>query len=445
MIPSSRYRFPGFWRCDTKPADGLRLFREVPRKTSAEQVCASRLLGQMLEEAHYRGLLESLEQDETIGRRLDHVVAGAGLGGTTWQAHSMILFLVDEVLEWGKSNHSSSGTPVEFHAQQWLASLRRDVAMVTWVGLLGDLESSAGLLKVADRWEIDELTDLEISYALHFRLPITTFPQGEGFGSFGRSAAVPRQSSYGARRYFATPLIVGDQSPSDVATVQAERSAAAEEFEEMILALRLYRRGGVRGLGFMEYADPDSYGGGSLQLGAAATAPRLPAPHTVLSESDDEEFRGFWRDFGSARGNKLIDVTARRFGYAGDRQRFDDEIVDLVIAAESFFLGELGKPTFRGELIYRLATRAASFLQLDGVSKRQLVAFMRNAYAARSSIVHGGDLDSKTLKDFDGAPLEVGDFADRVEEVLRQALKQAIAASAAGGVFPPDWDALLFP
>jgi hypothetical protein len=62
--------------------------------------------------------------------------------------------------------------------------------------------------------------------------------------------------------------------------------------------------------------------------------------------------------------------------------RSDDEIVDLVIAAESLFLG--GKDP--REMRFRLSLHAATFVELEDVSAKELAIFMRRAYDARSSV-----------------------------------------------------------
>ena len=85
----------------------------------------------------------------------------------------------------------------------------------------------------------------------------------------------------------------------------------------------------------------------------------------------------------------MIALALRRFGYAADRSRPDDEIVDLLIAAESLFLTNTDIPTLAG-----------------------------------------------------GSPT-VESFADELEEILRRSLK-AIGRVASGEGFPPNWDELLF-
>lgn len=98
-------------------------------------------------------------------------------------------------------------------------------------------------------------------------------------------------------------------------------------------------------------------------------------------------FLELWRllEAGSAQ----IAFSLRRFNLAFDRELLDDRIVDLVIAAESLFLGDLGVQD-RGELRFRFAIRAAKFIEYLTYSERDVYQVMRRAYDARSAIVHGG-------------------------------------------------------
>jgi hypothetical protein len=120
------------------------------------------------------------------------------------------------------------------------------------------------------------------------------------------------------------------------------------------------------------------------------------------------------------------------------------ELVDA-IAAESLFLGELEPPHERGEMVYRLANRAASFTDGDGQTRRVVLRFMKNAYGARSGIVHSGRLDEAKLRDLDGQRATPARFADDLEELIRRSLRKAVHSVASGTRFPPNWDELLFP
>jgi Apea-like HEPN len=132
-----------------------------------------------------------------------------------------------------------------------------------------------------------------------------------------------------------------------------------------------------------------------------------------------------------------------------ERERPDDRLVDLMIAAESLFLGGEDNPIDRGELRYRLELRAACFIDSKDYSQRKVFNHMRRAYDGRSAIVHGsGEPKPSTLKSPKHAPMSLHDFSELTAGLLRIALKKSIdvAAGSKGAKGPLlDWSALIIP
>jgi len=110
----------------------------------------------------------------------------------------------------------------------------------------------------------------------------------------------------------------------------------------------------------------------------------------------------------------VIETALRRFGYAAERTLPEEEIVDLMIAAESLFLSDIGKRD-RGELRHRLAMRAAALRGLTADERMQMSKVMRNAYDARSVIVHGGIPSENELRDLYGQPVLISHFTTELE------------------------------
>ena len=162
----------------------------------------------------------------------------------------------------------------------------------------------------------------------------------------------------------------------------------------------------------------------------------------VLAGDDVPRFCDFWLEFKVARRDRVVESGLRRFGYARERALAEDEIVDLMIAAESLFLSEMNTRG-RGELRFRLAARAASLLGSTVDERLSVWRFMRGAYDARSVIVHGGTPAEKDLHDLQGKRVRIDLYADELEDVLRRALQTAIRQLARGGTFPLDWEALM--
>ena len=142
-------------------------------------------------------------------------------------------------------------------------------------------------------------------------------------------------------------------------------------------------------------------------------------------------------------GVARFDFSIHRFNLAFDRGLLADRIVDLVIAAESLFLGDLGVRD-RGELRFRFALRAAKFIEYPNYGEHDIFRVMRRAYDARSAIVHGGSPKDTRLPDNESAELPT--FTDAIEELVRLGLRKGLSMKKDGKKMrqPKYWDTLLF-
>lgn len=168
-----------------------------------------------------------------------------------------------------------------------------------------------------------------------------------------------------------------------------------------------------------------------------------------LEEQWLDGFAEFWQSFQSAAEKKrsFLDVAIRRFGYAHERQRAEDRIIDLMISAEALFLSDYNKDKYVGEIRYRLSLRAALFLASESESQRTVFRWMRDAYDLRSKLAHGGDVSSAKLpKRPDETILDIEEFVGAIQTYIRLALVKAIHLvndpSAPKNLV--DWDELVF-
>jgi hypothetical protein len=83
-----------------------------------------------------------------------------------------------------------------------------------------------------------------------------------------------------------------------------------------------------------------------------------------------------------------------------------------------------------GELRFRLALRAAKFIEHALYPERDIYRIMRRAYDARSSIVHGGSPKITSLPNNESA--NVTEFTNVVEELVRLALRKALEMQERG-------------
>jgi hypothetical protein len=146
-----------------------------------------------------------------------------------------------------------------------------------------------------------------------------------------------------------------------------------------------------------------------------------------LAEAEIPQFLELWHllEEGAAR----FSFSIHRFNLAFDRRLIADRLVDLVIAGESLFLGDINAQD-RGELRFRFALRAAKFIQHSVYSEGDIFRVMRNAYDVRSAIVHGGSPKDTSLPDNKSATLPV--FIDVIEELVRRALRKALSMKLEG-------------
>jgi hypothetical protein len=165
-----------------------------------------------------------------------------------------------------------------------------------------------------------------------------------------------------------------------------------------------------------------------------------------LSEDEATAFELFWSTLNShaVQQTKYLDIALRRFSYTAERRLPEDQIVDLMIAAEALFLSGSGDEATRGEQRYRLALRAGSFVDSDRWSRHDVFKLMRMAYDVRSKVVHGGTPEKIKLPN--GAKASLTELITEVERVLRLAMIKTIdMARQQGSAVRVDWeDSLLW-
>jgi hypothetical protein len=137
------------------------------------------------------------------------------------------------------------------------------------------------------------------------------------------------------------------------------------------------------------------------------------------------------------RDDGRLQASLRRFGYSYDRLLAHDKIIDLMIAAEGWFVG-----SGRDELKYRLATNGANWMA-DSRPKRQTFEFLGRAYDVRSSIVHGATPAKSAMVSEHGERLDENAFAAALESFMRDALRIAVERVALGK-WLGDWLTLAF-
>lgn len=193
-----------------------------------------------------------------------------------------------------------------------------------------------------------------------------------------------------------------------------------KRFEDIVTTLRLFKKGRV-GFDFIKQEaitwDPIGvimYSGGGYRRGRIG-----PASYRLdISEKPDvirlwRRFRSFRKTVGSSQSGRYINLALKRFNFGVEESNDENKIIDFFVAFEALYLPE------KGELTYRLSNRIAILLGKNDEEAEKIREFMVRAYRVRSKIVHGDEIRSVTVE---GKDMTLRDFAQRVEQYLRESL-----------------------
>lgn len=295
------------------------------------------------------------------------------------------------------------------------------------------LGADTGHIQVDNGLEIAPVDEAEVGrlYSVGLLLPAMA-----GFPSF---VSPP---SHVARATFLTPKVIGAwETPPDTKTLAEKTRRANDAIDELLGCLRLFKAGRVS-LGGRATVVP-SHAGLSFHGPVGPLWPTAFQPKSyTLSSEEVRPFLGLWRELHSTgiAHTPHLGLAARRFAYMGDRGRVDDQMVDLMVAAEALLLGDITGD--RTELGFRLAIRAASYIEDPDRSKRSIFELVRAAYGMRSLLLHGREAKPATV---DGKELTLEQMVTVIEGLVRRGLCRATSeASKRSARWTVDWDGLMF-
>ncbi|MGH7881741.1 MAG: hypothetical protein ACREN8_02380 [Candidatus Dormibacteraceae bacterium] len=233
---------------------------------------------------------------------------------------------------------------------------------------------------------------------------------------------------------YRTPKVVVERRTEPPSSDQ-EAILVMQEFDELTSCLRLFKIGEVA-VGTRVMLIPSD-----LIKHSVSSHPISWHFHNYdLTRLEAEELPKLWDQLHThgVTDTKHLALAVRRFSYKGERTRAEDRLVDLIVAAEALFLG--GDTDERGELSYRLALRAASFIEDSNQSPQSIFNLFRNAYKFRSGFVHGSAV--KSIKQDDGPDLTPEKLIEVVEGLLRSGLRKAVvlAAEVESSPWKMDWE-----
>jgi hypothetical protein len=363
----------------------------------------------------------ALRADAVIGPQLDQLV------GTRMQSRRMDSEVILISLLSGSIADNTLSFDGEAFQTGYLAAIQsldaRTFTSVTLAPIAG--LANAPSIRFGDV-TLDRLSDSEATVLLDAGYLQHWF----GFGDVAFTT-----TEYVLRLSYEEPKVIG-RSPEPEVPPVGDRPDASQLLLEILTVFRLFKKGAVTIPGVVTV-----HGGGGQMFGPLAPLPTIHGSDYTLDDNEASELVALWSNLrGPAlKRRHFIQTAVRRFLYAGERTRVEDRFVDLMIAAEAMFLGEKRKGETTTELTHKIATRFAYFLAKDAPTRRKRFEHMKNAYGARSSIVHGDR--PKNLK----REQDLVAFTDTTAEYLRDALRAMIAWAHLNPTakYLIDWDELV--
>jgi hypothetical protein len=379
----------------------------------------------------YQKCVEMLNADATFTRQMD-VLAGtrSGIRSRTQNAQGLMWRLLDLGRPPGRCNFSAEHFEQEYAALEE-AYYNPEIAYEAIAPVQGLLIDNS--VHLSDDLEISQLTEDELTRPnVRKRTPVSDDPW--------------REKVCAVRVKYSLPKVVGDDqiiTPEEEEKDHAKRAEVNDRIDQVITALRLSKMENVCVAWTVHKTSQWTFG-------QDRSYPGRFQPEILYSNQVEDEwlesFTEFWKILQNqeVKNRKFLDIAVRRFGYAHERHRIEDKIVDLLIAAEALFLCD---GSYIGELRYRLSLRAALFLAIKGEAQKSVFRWMRAAYDLRSTVAHGGEPKPDELPKYpDGSAATLEQFVWQIQEYVRLAIIKAIhlAVQPNTPYALVNWDELVF-
>jgi hypothetical protein len=415
------------WKCD---ADGI--FRNIARPMDGWDFHKLRQLQQL---TSWPQVEKAFHENDRLSRQIDDVV-GTILGGIRLEPYNFAVRLIPRPSELDRASEIFEQRYAELEA--YLITDEIEFKTIWPIpGLIVanlPIELESGIV-------LDAMSDRELTMALRTEMLRPPFPSQPLLKAEPRDRTCIRYQYRLAKRIGSHEKDASTQFQELQQRLQDIR-ATIEESLVLVLPAAIMTAGqfGIAG----EQWSPNS---GGVQY-HQATMPRSAHWRRIeLDAKDVSELQEVWKQVSQkdllAR-QKGIPLALRRLSYQAQRERPEDELLDIMIAAEALYLAELGGEWERGDLRFRVALRAAVWADdtLLGMTKREVLKLMKSAYDARSKIAHGGSLDRKAVK-IKGQRVELTELVKVTRTVVAVGCRKAVAAAASGSGWPPDWDTLV--
>ena len=376
-------------------------------------------LGELSEELHalpsFAAAVETLRADERIAPKFGEAMIGTLFFSQALSPEQVLdTVLHDALLD--EADIRLDPERIEAAYERTERFLYSDETSFSVVAPLEGLSLAQTPLELGAGITVDRLTDDELNRCVRANL---LQPMG-GLPVLGVGEIV------GVRIVRTLPRFAVGEGEAEVGMEERleEAQRLFDEFsaivERVVQGVRLLKSGPFGSPGYIYY-DTEEYGGEGTGWVPRSISLKVRHAHLALDDGECEALRELWGGLTSehVRGHTRLQAALRRFGYAGERDRSDDGLVDLMVAAEALFL-----PRERQELAYKLSMRSAFFLKSEGLDARSTFDLVKRAYSARSQIVHGATLTDLKLPD--GTHVTLDEFVEHTEAILRAAIVKAV-------------------
>jgi hypothetical protein len=323
----------------------------------------------------YQALRAALTADPWIGSQFDNLVGSAFSQSRLELTTLFGLDLLEPLIA-----HTGS---FEFDRERFAElydRIERDlvsdtVTRLVWMPLLGiDPSAEVSSIDLGDGWQLRPMTDHELSLSIDFGT-LPSHPQS--FADLEERWVSPL-NQWALAKEWSLPKVIGETLPSqeDLGAVVGFGNVA-ELADQLVTALRVVAGGVVCAGAAAETNQPRIGGGRGSSFTRRFVARPDNATPCILHASDVPTLQQLWTQLAmpQVQHAKALGIALRRLRDAPLRLGLEDTLIDLIIAAEALFLTDAGKGEDRGELSYRLALRAALFIDDPPRRRSQVLRF----------------------------------------------------------------------
>lgn len=387
---------------------------------------------ELMKTDEYQNLLRVINLDRIISSQLNTLV-GTYISSRRFELSNIIYYLVskfllnDTILDFDDSIFKIEYLIMEkcFHSNEIEFE-----KLTPLFGFNSDLDE----IFINDQVSIVKLSDDEIAELLNLGIKIGN--------SFVNDDFITNVNKYFIKRKYTLKKSIGPRETE--IKLESIPSEISNEIENKIIhALKVFNKGKFYSAGGVTKSKSFLSIGTTYDLGIQQK--HFQSSTYYLNKQDYDNFIHFLDNFNKLQLEKkhFLNVALRRFSISTGRDDIEDKIIDLMICAEAIFLSSEGNEV-QGELSYRLSHRASMFIEDRSKNPKDIFKFMKDAYTARSKIVHGATV--KIPKNDNGILYTIEEFSDVLEDYIRFSLKKMIKLIIeTNDVKNIDWNLIIFP